>query len=212
MNYIYDILLNYNNNVYDFFEWNASDSILHIRKIPLIKISTIALNDIINYDVSFDNIFLETIKNKTESFNNKHIRIIEYACLLSDGTNVLAIMFKNNRYLKSKLLLDEEDDVLSISEKLKEQKIIYQKTKKLKNDSYKTRRQVELEQKLRKSLKNIFNLNNKETIKYVYYECFNKKEENIPTIKNHFYNIFEENNELAIEKLKNILKLLEIKH
>lgn len=212
MNYIYDILLNYNNHDYDFFEWNNSDTILHIRKIPLIKVSTLVLNDIKNYDIVFDKKFLETISNKTEIFNNKNIRIIEYACLLSDGTNVIAIMLKNNRCLKSKLLLDEEEDVIAITEKLKEQSIEYKKQKKLKNNIYKTRKQIEQEQKLRRSLKNIFNLDNSETIKYIYYECFNKKEDNISVIKNNFYNIFEEMDELKIEKLKNIIKLLEIKH
>lgn len=212
MNYIYDILLNYNNHDYDFFEWNNSDTILHIRKIPLIKVNTIVLDDIRNYDIVFNEKFLETISNKTETFNNKSIRIIEYACLLSDGTNVISIMIKNNRCLKSKLLLDEEEDVIAIAEKLKEQNIDYKKQKKLKNNKYKTRRQIEQEQKLRKSLKNIFKLDNNETIKYVYYECFNKKEDNISIIKNQFYNIFEEIDELKIDKLKSILKLLEIKH
>ena len=212
MNYIYDILLNYNNHDYDFFEWNNSDTILHIRKIPLIKVSTLVLDDIKNYDVIFNKKFLETISNKAEIFNNKSIRIVEYACLLSDGTNVIAIMIKNNRCLKSKLLLDEEEDVIAITEKLKEQNIEYKKQKKLKNNIYKTRKQIEQEQKLRKSLKNIFKSDNNETIKYVYYECFNKKEENISIIKNQFYNIFEEIDELKIDKLKNILKLLEIKH
>lgn len=212
MNYIYDILLNYNNYDYDFFEWNNSDTILHIRKIPLIKVSTLVLNDIKNYDIVFDKKFLEIISNKTETFNNKNIRIIEYACLLSDGTNIIAIMLKNNRCLKSKLLLDEEEDVLAIAEKLKEQSIDYKKQKKLKNNIYKTRKQIEQEQKLRRSLKNIFNLDNNETIKYIYYECFNKKENNISVIKNNFYNIFEEMDELKIDRLKNIIKLLEIKH
>lgn len=212
MNYIYDILLNYNNHDYDFFEWNNSDTILHMRKIPLIKVNTLILDDIKNYDVIFDKKFLEIISNKAETFNNKSIRIIEYACLLSDGINVIAIMIKNNRCLKSKLLLDEEEDVVAITEKLKEQNIEYKKYKKLKNNIYKTRRQIEQEQKLKRSLKNIFNSNNNETIKYVYYECFNQKEDNISIIKNKFYNIFEEIDELKIDKLKNILKLLEIKH
>ena len=39
MNYIYDILLNFNDIYYDFYEWNISDNIEHIRKIPLFKIS-----------------------------------------------------------------------------------------------------------------------------------------------------------------------------
>ena len=33
MNYIYDIYLNLNKNLYDFYEWNKSDNIIHIKKI-----------------------------------------------------------------------------------------------------------------------------------------------------------------------------------
>ena len=39
MNYIYDILLNFQNEYYDFFEWNTNDQITHIKKIPIIKVS-----------------------------------------------------------------------------------------------------------------------------------------------------------------------------
>ena len=34
MNYIYDILLNFKNKLYDFYDWNINDDITHIRKIP----------------------------------------------------------------------------------------------------------------------------------------------------------------------------------
>lgn len=212
MNYIYDILVNYGNVPYDFFEWNSSDNIMHIRKIPIIRVSANTLMDIRDYEVKLDNTFIEYIKSKTETFNNKNIRLIEEACLLSDGSNVLAIMLKNNRLLKSKLLLEEEEEVLAISEKLKEQEIVYTKTKKNKNNQYKTRRQIENEQKLRKQLNKLFYDKNYETLKYMYYECFNKKEESINIIRKQFYSMLEEPDEFIIEKLKNILKLLEIKH
>lgn len=211
MNYIYDILVNYGNVPYDFFEWNSSDNILHIRKIPLIKVSASTLIDIRDYDVKLDDSFLENIKGKTEIFHNKSIRLIESACLLSDGTNVLSIMIKNNRLLKSKLLLDEEE-VLAISLKLKEQEIGYKKMKRNYNSKYKTRKQVENEQKLRKELNKLFHDENDEILKYVYYECFNKKEKSIGAIRKKIFAIFNEHDEYIIEKLKNILKLLEIKH
>lgn len=212
MNYIYDILLNYNNIPYDFFEWNKSDNILHIRKIPLIKVSANTLKDIIDYEVKLDNSFLSYIKRKTEIFNNKNIRLLDYACLLSDGVNVLAIMVKNDHCFKSKLLLDEEEEVLAISEKLNEQEILYTKLKKNSNIYYKTRKQLENEHKLRIELNKLFREKNYETLKYMYYECFNKKEVSIVIIKKKFFSILDESDELIIEKLKNILKLLEIKH
>ena len=38
MKYIYDINLNFNEILYDFFEWNKSDNIIHTAKIPIIEI------------------------------------------------------------------------------------------------------------------------------------------------------------------------------
>ena len=36
MNYIYDIVLNFNKEYYNFFEWNKRDNIVNVKKIPLI--------------------------------------------------------------------------------------------------------------------------------------------------------------------------------
>ena len=33
MNYIYDIVLNFNSNNYEFYEWNKNDNIINIRTI-----------------------------------------------------------------------------------------------------------------------------------------------------------------------------------
>ena len=34
MNYIYDVVLNFNKDYYNFFEWYKSDNIINIKKIP----------------------------------------------------------------------------------------------------------------------------------------------------------------------------------
>ena len=39
MTYIYDILLNFKEELIEFYDWNKNDNIIHIRKIPLLKIS-----------------------------------------------------------------------------------------------------------------------------------------------------------------------------
>ena len=48
MNYIYDIILNFQERIYDFYEWNKTDVITHIRKIPVFKISSKDLYNIGN--------------------------------------------------------------------------------------------------------------------------------------------------------------------
>ena len=35
MNYIYDIVLNFNKEYYSFYEWNRKDNIINVKKIPL---------------------------------------------------------------------------------------------------------------------------------------------------------------------------------
>ena len=39
MTYIYDILLNFKDELIEFYDWNKNDNIIHIRKIPLLKIT-----------------------------------------------------------------------------------------------------------------------------------------------------------------------------
>lgn len=211
MNYIYDILLNFNTVAYDFFEWNHTDKVTHIRKIPLLKISTDKLSMILNYDIKFESEFLEKIKGKTEAFCGKTINNIEYACIFSDGESALAIMYKNNCLLKSKLLVDEEEDVLSICRKVTLQDITLKKCKKTMDNYFKTRKQLDSEKYIQKQLKKIYYDKNYETLRYMYYECFNKKEDDINHIVKRLRDSLNKDN-TVIDKIKEFLKLLEIKH
>ena len=68
MNYMYDVLLNFNDFPYDIFEWNKDDKINHIRKIPLFKLKTADLSNLINKNVRLDNDFLNKIYKKTELY------------------------------------------------------------------------------------------------------------------------------------------------
>ena len=109
MSYIYEIILNLNNEFIEFYEWDKSDYLTHIRKIPIYKISNISKikigNKINNYK------FIESIKNKTYVFgkNNR-----DYLVLLCNEEKVLAISLNNKGYIKeiSDLLIDEEDYIL----------------------------------------------------------------------------------------------------
>jgi len=46
MNYIYDVVLNFQKEYYDFYDWNKNDNIYHMRKIPILKINSKQLLDI----------------------------------------------------------------------------------------------------------------------------------------------------------------------
>ena len=38
MNYTYDILANFNETYYEFYEWNNKDELTHIKRLPIIKV------------------------------------------------------------------------------------------------------------------------------------------------------------------------------
>lgn len=174
MNYIYDIFVNFNEEFYDFYDWNSTDKIIHIRRIPIFRVTDIVLKEVKNNFVKFDDSFLDLIKNKTECFSNKNIKVFKYAFLLTDGLEVIGINIgKTTEY--TSLQITEELDILD-ELRIKEYDLTYQILNKKNNEELKTRNQIMMEKKMKDSLKSLKRENNISKIKYIYYECFNKKE------------------------------------
>ena len=64
MNYIYDIVLNFNKDYYNFFEWNKNDCVVNIKKIPLFIINNNIFTNM-KYDiVTVSKKFIDLIKEK----------------------------------------------------------------------------------------------------------------------------------------------------
>lgn len=200
MNYIYDIILNFQERIYDFYEWNKTDVITHIRKIPVFKISSKDLYNIENYNVVLDDLFLEKILNKTEVFSGRTIKNIEYACILCDGLNVLAIKIDKKRYYFSKLIIEEELEVTESLARVKEIEIEYQLKEPKNKFKFLTRKEVEMESYVKKELKKLETNGEEEKLKYLYFECFGKKEFNMKDLYHYS----------ACQKIYNILKLIQI--
>ena len=122
MNFIYDILVNFNDDLYDFYEWNLGDNVTHIRKIPLFKVSTETLEMLKNCNVKVDLDFLKKIENRTEKFTSRDVEKIVYSALFSDLNDVFALKFneKGNNIKISKLLIDESEEVLDVVERCSE--------------------------------------------------------------------------------------------
>ena len=180
MVYIYDIIINLtdDNRILEFFEWNEHDSIEHVKKIPLFKVSTNFIDDIISHEIKVDSKFLESIKNYTELFDIKTKKIMEYATLVSDGSKVIALEFSENGKVlyRSNLLLDEEEEILDIVENLDEKEIKYKKLKPRNINHFLTRKELFIKNYLLKDLKSSYKKKDINKIKYLYEECFDKKD------------------------------------
>lgn len=184
MNYIYDIFLNFNTELYDFFDWNSNDNMIHIKKIPIYRVSTKVLNDMRLRQIKIEKNRLEEIENKTELFSRLKNTSLKYAALFTDTEDVLALTFdrQGNSVQRSKLLIDEDIEVLECSSRYKLVNIRYTSKKALHINGLETRRQRNVDQTIFKELSKLYKSKNYETLEYLYYELFNQKERNINII------------------------------
>lgn len=200
MNYIYDIYLNLNETLYDFFDWNKNDKLLHVKKIPIININEETLKDLLSNKICINEKLLLHIYNKTEIWNMNSK--INYCALFSDNNTIIAIEFNNKgkSIKKSFLFVDEELEVLEISSKLNEKLIDYKILKK-DNNILKTRKQIKEEEFINNEIKNMED----SKLKYIYFECFGKLEQNKKVIKEKLNKISK--NSKIYKNLYDILKL-----
>ena len=177
MTYAYDLTLNFNTELFEFFEWQKDDAISHIKRVPLIRIKPIYYNDILNNDVSFKNDFLLLIFNKSELYTNSIPKIIPYACLLTDGYRSIALVLDNyGKIIKySSLLLDEEEDILYLSKRLSLYKLDYEIIKEGNNINFNTRQETKIIKYITKELRKSYDNKEYNKLKYLYYEYFNEQ-------------------------------------
>lgn len=200
MNYIYDIYLNFNECLYDFFDWNKNDKLIHIKMIPIFKINEENFKSIISNNVQLEEKYLNYVHNKAIIWN-KSDKYKSYA-LFCDDNNVLAIEFDDNgiSIKKSSLLIDEELEILENSFNLTIKKINFKTLNKSKTQ-LKTRNQLNEENFIKQELKNIDN----KKLEYIYFECFGKQEKNKKIIIEKLLKLSK--NSKTYKNLYNILKL-----
>ena len=212
MNYIYDILLNFKNKLYDFYDWNINDDITHIRKIPFLKIDDKSLLDLKINKVKINSELLNKIKDKTEVFTSKKIIEVDYACLFSNGLETIAIIFNKNgeSCYKSKLLFDEENEVIEVCERVSESTINYEIIENEEKDEFKTRKEREIDDYIKEQIKILSFDDNLDKLKYLYYECFNQKKDNKEKILDDINLELKNNWDKIALKLYNFFKLTSI--
>lgn len=208
MKNIYDILVNFKKIPYEFYEWNKEDDVKHVKKMPSIKVSDSALYDIFYNDAVVSKNFLDQIKDKTEIFFGRTVKKVKYACVIYNDDVALSILLNDNGEIigKSKLLFDEEEDVLKEDVPLKE--IDYNIIKKAKKISGLTRREAKIVLLLSKYLDKIHESKKNDEIKYMYFECFNKVEEDNEKAYKNLKNEVLKANLNVIETLKTLIKVL----
>ena len=205
MNYIYDILINLQRKLYDFYEWNISDDITHVRKTPIFKIKTEYLLDLKDNKVILDSSLLKKINNRTEIFTNHNVKVMRYVSLFSDGKDVIVLEFdeRGEKVRGSKLLVDEEIEVLEVVDNIDLSDIKYEVLEPENNNYSRTRKENKMYDYIIRQLTK----ENYIKLKYLYYDCFEKEEENFDKIINDIKYELDNNWKNIYEQVYSFFKL-----
>lgn len=208
MYYYYDILLNFGegNALYEFYEWEETDNIDFIKKIPLFRVSSTSLKEHLKYRLKYDKDFLEQIKNKTIVKSSS--KVLEYTFLICDTKNALALELNKEGEVinRSKLLLNDEINLSEIMFTMKETKLKYERLEKYKKRS--DIRQIEKMKKLIKcEIDTLYESNNISKLKYIYYEWFNKTAEDIKIMVQEMNTILQKNDDENLERIYTLIKM-----
>ena len=193
MNYIYNIEVNLKEKLINFYEWNSSDILTKVDRIPLYLVNTKDYIHILNMNIKL----------------NKKINLVNNMCLFTNSVDVICVLFTNDGIIEkiSKLKLIDESDILDeISEKNKIE-LDYKIINKSNNYSFNPRYEENIVNELLEYVKSKKEDNN--TIDYLYYEwfsdkkCDNKYEKLIKSI-NKKHSVKHDKLYKIIELIKNV--------
>lgn len=185
MYYYYDILLNFQDDgtLYEFYEWEETDKIDFVKKIPLFKISSSSLKDLLKYKVKFSEEFTNNIKEKT--ILKTSAKTLENTFLICDTKDALAIELNEEGEVmsRSRLMLSDEINLNEIMFTMKETKLKYEKLKKY-SKRLAIRQIDEIKKLIKCEINTLYKSNNISKLKYLYYEWFNTTNNNMEDIYN----------------------------
>ena len=192
MVYVYDTLVNLNEELFDFYDWEEMDDYVHIRRIPLYKVNSEDYYNFVTKNVKLSEEVLSKINDKTQVFSNRGIDTLKYALAISDGNGALVIEFKDSGcvYRRSKFIINEEMEILEMANGIECQVIDY----KVVSNKIKRNTMIRSEKKiLFDILRELESLkDDKEKIDYLYYEWFDSNDGSdkycalVKDLKKHF--------------------------
>lgn len=206
MNYIYDIVLNFNKDYFEFFQWRKSDKIINVKKIPVFKVSD---QDLVSFKYNVIRVnknFLEKIYDLT-LFYTKIDNNYKYMCLVSNTNETIGLMFdKNGRLIKrSSLVFDEEEEVNEEIFNEREIKIDYLENTLRKYENI-SRIDKEKRDYLFKFINSLKIDKDSNILKYMYYDYFEIEEEDACKIKKIILQELINNDNNKLYELVKVLK------
>ena len=199
MNYIYDIVLNFQDNYYQFFEWNRIDKIKNISRIAVYHVSDQDLLNLTYNQITLSPPFLTQLKNETKKYK-------KIMCLVSNTTQTIGLLFNQDGTLlkRSSLLFEEETEVNNFAKTLPLTEITYQENIKV-EPNHNLRIEIEKKDTLVQYLNQTKDII---ALKYLYYEYFKEECDDYHHIKTSLLNILEQDWNKKKNNLYHLINIL----
>ena len=206
MTYFYDIVLNPNESLYEFFEWEDKDSIIYLKKIPVLRCDPKIIYNIMDNYIEVEESFFEFLNNKAETYDGKN----ESMCILSDGFISIGVSFINKigKYV-SKLLPIDENNIVNTLYKQDIISIKYNILNKRKKEQI-PRYEIENKELIRNTITYFYNNKDINKLKYLYLEYFNKDIDDIEKIYKSFIKELDNNYSDKFNSIISIIKIIKI--
>lgn len=190
MDYIHDIVLNFQEEYYDFYEWKSTDKIINVNRLPIYKVS---------------NESYLTIKNNYTTIDKSSLPKQNKMFLLTNDIEVMALIVDNTGKVlkKSSLLFEESDDILEDKELIKSIDLKYTINKKNKLPSI-SRLSQEKTTYLSNYLKNIDPAKDEYLLKYIYYELYQQEEPDPEKIYTSLFDLSKTNPSKLYTSIKQV--------
>lgn len=190
MDYIYDIVLNFHENYYEFYEWKSTDKIINVKRIPIYKIST---KDYLNIKNNYTTIDKQSLPKQNKMF------------LITNGIEVMGLLLDNFGKVvkKSSLIFEESDEIIEDKDLLKIINIKYKIDKIIKNPNT-SRLSKEKSNYIESYLNSIDKEKDEYILKYIYYDIYNEEESDVNKIYNKLLDLSKEDKNKMYQSLKRI--------
>ena len=204
MNFYYDITLDFLENNYSFYEIEKTDNFVEVKKIPLFQVGNKVLKDFINNKVKVNQDFLNIIYNKTMLKNS----YLEYACILADKNNAIALEFNEEGIVTkySSLSLMDELNLLEVIYTIKNIDIDYSIISK-NHKSMTLRKENIIKDIIKKEITKLYNDKNISKLQFLYLEWFDDLESDIDKIYNTMIDKLKDNISKKEEKISKIIEM-----
>lgn len=190
MDYIYDIVLNFQNEYYDFYEWESKDKVINIKKILVYLVNN---TDYLN--LKYNEVVLD------RKILPKQIKMF----LVTNGLEVMGLMLDNDGKVikRSSLLFDEADEVLEEKETIKALPLKYKKNI-LKPHISISRILTEKTKYIKKFFSNIDISKDEYLLKYIYYDIYKEDEINVNKVYKKLKELINNNTNLIYDSIKKV--------